>query len=405
MRLSRIAFRNIFRNTKRSIFSVVAIVVATAGVLFMFSLIGGMMSEAKKNAQVWITGDISIQHALYNEYERLNPLHYNLDIENMENVLQGVPGIKGILPRLSFPSLIYDKETTLNHTAFGIGMDITKEEDYTELKENLVTGSLPQPGKMEALIAAGLSEKLNKSVNDKFTTFTQTVYRSQNGATYRITGIINIPLPGMNSSTFIIPLDRAQRLLKMKGKTKEFLVFIEPKVKEEKAKENLLQKLPEKEYFMQIWFEDEMISLFSQAQGIYNVISFIFLVLAATVIMNTLMMVIFERIREIGTIGALGMKARNIIRLFLTEGFFMSIAGALGGIILGLAFVIPLSYTGIKFGEDLQMGNISFSITYPQATIMTVITVFLFSVAVSTFISFLAVRRSAKIKPVEALRQ
>ena len=405
MKLSRIAFRNIFRNTKRSIFSVTAIIVATGAVLFMFSFIDGMLSETERNAKVWMTGNISIQHVLYKENERLNPLHYNLDIDNMENVLQGVQGIKGILPRLSFPSLIYDKTTTLNHAAFGIGMDLAKEEDYTELSKNLVTGSLPDPGEKEAVIGAGLAEKLNKKVGDKFTTFTQTVYRSQNGATYRITGIIKYPLPGMNTSTFIIPLDRAQRLLKMRGKTKEFLVFTEPNVKETKVKENLLQKLPEKEYFLIAWFEDEMISMFAQAQGIYNVISFIFLVLAATVIMNTLMMVIFERIREIGTIGALGMKARNIIRLFLTEGFFMSIAGAIGGIILGLAFVIPLSQTGIHFGEDFQMGSVSFASTYPQVTINIVITVFLFSIAVSTLISFLAVRRSAKIKPVEALRQ
>ena len=77
MKLSRIAFRNIFRNTKRSIFSIAAIIVATAGVLFMFSFIHGMMSETELSAKAWITGNISIQNALYKANERLNPLHYN----------------------------------------------------------------------------------------------------------------------------------------------------------------------------------------------------------------------------------------------------------------------------------------------------------------------------------------
>ena len=83
----------------------------------------------------------------------------------------------------------------------------------------------------------------------------------------------------------------------------------------------------------------------------------------------------------------------------------MSIAGAIGGIILGLAFVIPFSYTGIPLGQDFEMGSVNFSVLYPKATAIMVIAVFLFSVIVSTAISFLAVRRSAKIKPVEALRQ
>ena len=145
-------------------------------------------------------------------------------------------------------------------------------------------------------------------------------------------------------------------------------------------------------------------SKFSIYSLILSSAALIFLILAGTVIMNTMMMVIFERISEIGTIGALGMKPRQISRLFLLEGFFLSVVGSIAGLILGLAVVIPFSVAGMNLGTDIEFGSASYAKVFPYITGSNIVFVFIFSVVVATFIAWIAARRSARIKPVEALR-
>ena len=78
------------------------------------------------------------------------------------------------------------------------------------------------------------------------------------------------------------------------------------------------------------------LAFFQMAEGLYFIIGLVFFVLASTVLVNTTMMVVFESTREIGTVGALGMKGREIVRMFLLEALALAVIGAAAGILLGL---------------------------------------------------------------------
>ena len=84
------------------------------------------------------------------------------------------------------------------------------------------------------------------------------------------------------------------------------------------------------------------LAFFQMAEGLYFIIGLVFFVLASTVLVNTTMMVVFERTREIGTVGALGMKGREIVRMFLLEALALAVIGAAAGIVLGLLIALPL---------------------------------------------------------------
>jgi putative ABC transport system permease protein len=137
----------------------------------------------------------------------------------------------------------------------------------------------------------------------------------------------------------------------------------------------------------------------------YNFVALFFFILGTTVIINTTMMVIFERLREIGTISALGMKPGEIVRLFFLEAFFISIIAAFAGVLLGTALTAVLSRTGVDLSRAMQ--GVSFEVSpviRPRLALRSTVFVFFYSVAVASLASFLPSRRAARIQPVEALR-
>jgi putative ABC transport system permease protein len=124
------------------------------------------------------------------------------------------------------------------------------------------------------------------------------------------------------------------------------------------------------------------------------------------VLVNTTMMVVFERTREIGTVGALGMKGGEIVRMFLLEALALAVIGALAGVALGLAIAVPLSYIGIDIsaltqqGLSFEISNLVFAKPKPLGTAL----IFVYAVAISCAAAYLPARRAARIRPVEALR-
>jgi putative ABC transport system permease protein len=117
------------------------------------------------------------------------------------------------------------------------------------------------------------------------------------------------------------------------------------------------------------------------------------------------MMVVFERTREIGTVGALGMKGGEIVRMFLLEALALAVMGALSGVLLGLAIAVPLSYLGIDMGAltqglSFEVSNVVFAQPKPLGTLL----IFVYAVAISCAAAYLPARRAARIQPVEALR-
>jgi putative ABC transport system permease protein len=135
------------------------------------------------------------------------------------------------------------------------------------------------------------------------------------------------------------------------------------------------------------------------------VMSLFFLLAGSTVIIVTTIMVIFERMREIGTIAAMGMTGSEIVRLFFMETFFLSVIAAFVGLAIGIGLTIPLSIYGIDFTETMKDLNMEISnIVYPNINPFKMIFVYFYSVAIASLSTLIPSRRAAKIQPVVALR-
>ncbi|MGE4583602.1 MAG: ABC transporter permease [Sphaerochaeta sp.] len=407
IKLPVVAFRNIFRNLRRSILSAVAIAVSAMSIVLLLALVDSMQSDMAHNLISFYTGQVRIRNAQFAKYERYNPLHLSLDAQQILPVVSSVDGVKAVTQRINFPVNLYLHEQ--NNGALAVGVDFSTETAFIDFDKLVSKGRLPKAGANEMLIGSVLANELGLGLGDKVTMLTSTALRGSNAMTFQIVGIASFPVGALNAKTLYVPLDRAQYLLRMEGQVQEILLLTQDGFKEKevaKAVKTALEDTLSLETETKAWNElNTMYSLIVLAKAIYYVIGFIFFILGSTVIINTTMMVIYERMREIGTMGALGMQGKELTKLFLLEGSFISIAGSTLGTIVGVIIVFVMSRMGLNFSEAMSGIDMEVSsILYPQVSWFTAFFVWVYAIIIASLSTFIPSRRASKIQIVEALR-
>jgi putative ABC transport system permease protein len=406
MKLSVLAFRNIRRRRRRSLLSGGAIALVGMVMVFAFSFLAGMKADLYGNVFKYDTGHLRIRHAEYDANEDLNPLH--LGVEHAGGLLPRLDEAEGVaaaVPRIRFFTGIYRNDQTYNGA--GLGVDFAREEPVTGLGESLTSGRLPEMGAREILLSAGLAEELDLKAGDKITLFTKNMYMGLSGMTFTVTGTTMLPVAHYNSSFFWLPLDTAQSFLKMGDRITEIAVLLDSSKELDGGAARLTALMADRpELDVKPWTQISVwYPWLSMAGRIYNVIALVFFVLATTVIINTTMMVIFERMREIGTVAAMGMTPQQIVHLFFLEAFFIGLMASLAGVALGCGLTLVFTRTGIDLSRALQSMEYAISpVLYPILSVRSVGLVFVYSIAVASLASFIPSRRAARITPVEALR-
>jgi len=411
MKLGSLAFRNIRRNLRRSILSGSAIAVATLTITFMFAWVAGMLGDYRSNIVHYVTGHVRLRNVQYDANERLNPLHLSVaGYRDLLPVLEAVPGVAGAAPRIQFATAIYRQEQT--YGALGLGVDFAREAVFMSVGDSLTAGRLPQTGRREILLGAGLAEEIGARVGDKITLLGKNKYMGLAGMTYTVTGIARFPVAGFNRTFLLVPIDTAEAMLKMEDEATEILLL----ARDEKRLTELAARVAQitdeagvagvSGLEAKSWESIGMWSgMMSTIDTMYNFIALFFFILGTTVIVNTTMMVIYERMREIGTVSAMGMKPGEIVRLFFLEAFFISLIAAFVGALAGTGIVLALSRNGLDLSNMLQGLDMEVStVIRPQLSLKSTVFVFFYSVAVASLASFLPSRRAARIQPVEALR-
>ena len=412
MKLSYIAFRNISRNRRRSLLCIAAIAIAAMAIVIMFSLVTGMKADLKWNVQSYFTGQIRLRHKEFDDKELLNPLHLRLEsYRSLLSRLKDLDTPVKTAARIPFPAFI-DPPTVsnpggLNLTAMGTGVRFSEEMSFQNISGYIHAGRLPQEGKAEILLGTKLAEKLGRQIGDKVTLLTTTMRRGPNAATFTITGLLDFRVAAMQQNYFYIPLDRAQSILKMEDSVTEILVKFDKKTDDRTAQALVSGILTDKDNAVaRDWRElNMMVGWIDFAQMLYNFMALIFFILASTVIINSVMMIIFERMQEIGTIGAMGMQGSEIVRLFFLEAFFLAVIGTAAGVLTGIGLTLILGTTGMDFSSGMQGVDFDISsIIYPVLNLHSTVLVFFYSVAVASLASLFPTLRAAKIEPVDALK-
>ena len=415
--LWNLARKNLARSKLRTSISIIAIAIAIIAVTFVRGLISGMIESTYSNHINYKAGHIRVIDEEYKLKERLLSLYYPVDGFNGEGAgqmtekLKEVKGVKQVVPRLKFGAAVSQEDELIR--MIGWGVDPAEEIKFTKIDKNITEGRMVQPGNREVVMGAGLMKKLKREVGDKVTILYTTPFGSFKGSTFEIVGKVQSSLPMINDRIFYLPLDQTQRILEMPDQVTELLIItpdhhkaasILPALNELFVREDKTGK-----YSLQLWNKDyELIGLYEIALKVYNFVYVFIIILASFVLINTLIMIVNERTREIGMMTALGLKSREILYLFLMEGAIIGILGSSIGAVLGGILTKIFSVVGIDYSAAIEGMSTDIMIEPVFHTVFSpgnIIFCFILGVIVVIVACIIPARMAAHLEPTEALRK
>lgn len=399
------AVRNLTRRPRRSVLSALAIGVAALTMTMMLSLIAGIKADLAGNIHRYSTGDVLIEdRGLFKAGAR--PLSLAItDAPALAESLSNIPGVASVAPRITTGASVFQDGEAVFFSLLGLDFG----SDPMGLPEFLLPGGrLPVRGERQGLISTGLAEELGLKVGDTLTAVTQTVRGSSNGMTITVTGIVHPNLGTFQVPWLFVSLETAQRFVKLTDGATGLLVTARPGT-DAAALARALQPVAEshrESLAARPWFETSATwGWMAYMDLIYGFIGLVFFALASTVIINTMLMVVLERSKEIGMLAALGMGDRQIRNLFLAESAVLSGLGALTGAVLGCGLVVVLGITGIDYTEAMKGVNMGVSnVIRPQLEAWNPIVVTVVACGVAVAFTLVPLARLRKLKIVEALR-
>jgi len=349
----KIAWRNLLRNKVRTFISILAITVVVMIVVFSRGLIQGFTGSFSEEVINNTSGHVRVVNEGYRVREVLRSLDYPVDgfhnqgLEHMIHNLETINLVEHILPRLQFGAMFSAAGDM--HTILGVGIDSQREEQQGTISGDITAGRMPESGD-EILVGRGLLEKMDGEVGGKVTLMYSDAFHSFRGRTFRIVGVRESGFTMIDDNLFYLPLERAQYILDMDDQATEILIFGPTRAKAEELKNEITSLFDEFDqedrYAVIHWLEaDKFLALMEEFDTIYDLMYLGFILLGAVILISTMNLIVRERKTEIGMMSALGLRGRDIMKIFTFEGVFMGLIGSFLGTIGGGSAEL-LSFTG-----------------------------------------------------------
>ena len=347
-----LAFRNIFRNSRRTVMTLFMVGGGVAGLLLVGGFFAFMFWGLREHTINGGLGHIQIFTADHFNRDEVRVLDTGID--NWRQVAASVKTgghVRGVAPRIEFYGMVSNGDKS--SVFMGSAVDPAAENSLgfmTRFASGRDLDTKPI-GEVEALVGAGLAKSMNVKVGDGLTLLAMTSDGALNGVDVEIVGIVDSGVAEIDARYLRITLASAQRLLQSDRVTNLVVGLDKTENTDQVAAElaprlrGLPQQLVLKKWIDLATYYKQVRSLFSTIFVFLGVIVF-FMVLMSTV--NTLLMTMFERTREIGTMLAMGTPRAWIIALFMLEATLIGILGALVGVVAGNLLGFLLNHSGLS---------------------------------------------------------
>ena len=402
-----LAVKNIFRNRRRTVLSGIAILVAALIICLMLAFETGMIDDMRENVINHVIGDYRVRIKEYSENERVSPLQFYLeDVTQVMKALESVEGVEKAVPLTTIGISIWQGDNS--NEAVMIGTDLKKSNFFNDKKSEILEGELPKEGEKKVAITESLAKKLNLKIGDRFTFLTKTASGGSNALGVEVSAIVYLQDSDISDSTVFIPYDVLSKTLRMKDGAIQIQVYSSGNNIEMKEKA-LLNKLSSFNGNFEVKHWSKISSIYfllQMAEIIYLYIGIIFFLLASTVIINTTMMSVLERKREMATLIALGYSKKWVRRLFLLEsgiiaGFFSTVGTLLGVVLVKIFGVIGLDMNAL--GGSAVSGMSLSQWIYPSIDLTSCILVIVLGIVVSVATCLFPTKKILRLEPAEAL--
>lgn len=404
-KLWTIAYRDLGRNRRRTGLSLLAVALGLALLIMLNGLIAGVMADAIQNAIRLRTGHVQLRAESYEE-GTLSLASKNLlqDVERLAARAAALPGVTAATPVLWANAVLNTADESVGLQLIGIEPGSAFQEP---IRQAIVAGEfLAEDDRDGVLVGQRLADELGLGVGQKLNLAIVDADGQASEGPFTIRGLLATAVPSYDESAVMMSLSRAQAFTGVRDRASAIVMLLDDQEEAPRVAAALggpgLRALTYAD-LNAVALQAVQTSLF-----FYKIIDAIVMFVVAVIIANTLLMAVFERIREIGILAALGLRRRQILLMFLLEAAILGLAGVALGFVLGLGLVaylvavgIPIGDMGVTTGNAMAIGSTMHGrfewVTFAWLAWWTLVVILLGSLYPAWF--------AARLEPAEALHR
>jgi len=424
-----IAWKNVWRNRLRSLIVMIAVTIGMIGGIFSSAVFKGMSDQRVREAIQYETGHIQIHHPRFMENQELeytldHPQELARDIESME-------GVKAVSRRMELPVMI--KSTSTGTGVQLLGIDPSEEKQVTSinqavydsnrvaseygfqdterisrfLKDSVGRYFKASSRSEQIVIGEELAEQLKVDVKSKVVVNLQTADGTLSGGVFRVAGIYRITNSAFENTVAFVKKDALASLTGLdREATHELVVRLADDQQVGPVMARLKEKYPELSILSWKDIQPELGMITQWLDVMLYFIMVIILLALGFGIVNTMLMVVMERVKELGMLMAIGMNRLRVFSMIMLETIFLSITGGVIGMALSAVLVHYTGSEGINlkaFSQGLEAVGYN-PMLYPQIGVAFYLTITGLIIVTAIIASIYPAVKALKMNPAEALR-
>jgi ABC-type lipoprotein release transport system permease subunit len=401
----QIGWRNIWRNPKRTLVILSAVIIGVWSMIFLSAFMRGITDQMVRNGIATLTGHVQVHHKGY----RNDP-----GIENsMTEPGVLVTALNNTLP----PDAVWTTRVRVSAVASNarhssgvtlLGADPAKEGKISFIGGAVTSGRFLKSDDPHGIVVGqALVDKFETKLGRKLVLMSQDTGREIASRAYRIVGIFRAEMEATEKQFVFVSLSTAQEMLKLEKGISEVSMILSSHQEANEVATALRDALSADDYEVQTWQEamPMVTAILRMYDGFVFLWFFVVFIAMGFGIVNTTLMAVYERIREFGLLKALGMKPWWIVRQVLTESFYLLVLGMIIGTGLGALSVLVLSGTGIDLSsvaagaEFAGMSRMIYPVVESKDVVTANLVVFILGIIVSLYPAI----KAARFTPIEAM--
>ena len=400
----QLGWRNIWRNKRRTATILTAIIIGVWAMIFLAALMRGISDRMVENGIATLTGHIQIQ----NKHFRNDPSIENFIInpENVGPALSKLPPDAQWTPRIRVSAVANNARHSSGVIMVGIRPE--QEAKISFIGNAVDTGRyLEEKEPFGIIIGKALMEKYETRIGHKLVLMSQSNDKEIISRAFRIVGVFRAELEATEKQFVFVSLQAAQEMLKLEHQISEIAIGLNDYKNADSIAEELKAHLSDESLVVYTW--KELLPMMTAILKMYDSFILVWFVVVFIAmgfgLVNTILMAVFERVREFGLFRSMGMKSRQVVGEVLAESFFLLAIGSFAGNMLSILSVWGLSGSGIDlsaFAAGMEFAGMS-RVIIPELYIKDIvsadITVFILGLSISLYPAI----KAARFSPVEAM--
>jgi ABC-type lipoprotein release transport system permease subunit len=401
--VSRLAKRSIFRNTRRTLLTILLISCSLAAILFTDAFVRGMVKTMVKISTQTFLGEGQIHQKGFREANDIDL--YIKDTATLYQQLDEIDEIQAYAPRVLSGAMTSSSENVASAIIYGV--DAIKEVKVSKLKLAMTQGDYLSGDDGEIIVGEQLADLLEVSLGDRLVV---TVSEAHGGdlsqALFRVSGLFSFNERTMDIGMAFINLSQGQKLLRITGVHEVSLRLQELYQADDKTL-GFWQSLNNKNIETLSWQElvPQLSSMLAMTEYSTLIVSVIMYILVCLGLINTMFMSIFERQTEFGILLAIGTRSKQLFYQIMLEGLFIGLLSVTVGLLLAFIFCYWGSIFGIDYSE-LEMSGLTLNEPIYLVLNATSFALMGFATIAVTLISCIyPALHAARLQPSDAMRR